>query len=175
MNLDGWPEMRLVCWLFLAWLVLIGLPEAVSKRQISIKIQYRNDLEITMNNRDDDEKEVLLKSYKLDKFASIIMGVVITFIFGQLWVFKDDFKNKTQELELRQAEMRGQMSMLLGQIQTLMDKGSLTAQRTEVLVQSMTDRLQKYEQFMNAGRRFTADDGDKLEKRIDRLEQNQKK
>lgn len=121
---------------------------------------------------EDAEADVLRRNYRLDKIASIIMGVVITFIFSQLWLIKDEFGKRSQDIELRQAEIRGQMSMLMGQMQTLIDKGSQTAQRTEVIVQQLAERMQKYDAFISQGRRFTADDGDKLEKRIERLEQS---
>ena len=116
---------------------------------------------------DGDDNGTLKRAYRLDKIAIAIIGLVITFMFGQLWTLTI----KLTDLEIRQSEIKGQVSTMMQSISNLVDKGSQTAQRTEVLVQQLMDRTQRYEDFMNKGRRFTADDGDKLERRIERLEQ----
>lgn len=115
----------------------------------------------------DDDNGALRQAYRLDKIAIAIIGLVITFMFGQLWTLTV----KLTDLEIRQAEMKGQVGSMINAMSSLVDKGSQTAQRTEVLVQQLLERTQRYEDFMSKGRRFTADDGDKLERRIERLEQ----
>lgn len=116
---------------------------------------------------DDADNGGLRQAYRLDKIAIAIIGVVLTFMFGQMWTLT----LKLNDLEIRQAETRGQVQQIVGSMNNLVEKGSQTAQRTEVLVQQLLDRTQRYEEFMAKGRRFTADDGDKLERRIERLEQ----
>lgn len=114
-----------------------------------------------------DNQQSLNSAFRLDKIALTIIGFVLTFLFGQMWTLSA----KINELDVRQAETRGQLTALSASINNLVERGSQTAQRTEVLVQQLMDRTQRYEDFMAKGRRFTADDGDKLEKRIERLEQ----
>lgn len=118
----------------------------------------------------DGDNGALKRAYRLDKIAIAIIGLVITFMFGQLWTLTV----KLTDLEIRQAEVKGQVGAMISSMNSLVDKGSQTAQRTEVLVQQLMDRTQRYEDFMNKGRRFTADDGDKLERRIERLEQQKR-
>jgi hypothetical protein len=129
-------------------------------------------------NIDDDDDDVrqdrvvrenpILRTYPLDKIAISIIGAVLLFMFTQLWTISA----RISSLEVIQAELKGQLVFLLGNIATFTEKGSQTAQRTEIMVANLVERINKFEDFMNKGRRFTAEDGDRLEKRIERLEHN---
>ena len=129
-------------------------------------------------NIDDDDDDVrqdrvvrenpILRTYPLDKIAISIIGAVLLFMFTQLWTISA----RISSLEVIQAELKGQLVFLLGNITTFTEKGSQTAQRTEIMVANLVERINKFEDFMSKGRRFTAEDGDRLEKRIERLEHN---
>jgi hypothetical protein len=129
-------------------------------------------------NIDDDDDDVrqdrvvrenpILRTYPLDKIAISIIGAVLLFMFTQLW----SIASKINSLELANAELKGQVTQLLPHITQFVEKGSLTAQRTEIMVANLVERINKFEDFMSKGRRFTAEDGDRLEKRIERLEHN---
>lgn len=126
---------------------------------------------MTRTESEVDVQQTLNSAFRLDKIALTIIGFVLTFLFGQMWTLT----GKLNELDVRQAETRGQITAMSASINNLVERGSQTAQRTEVLVQQLMDRTQRYEDFMAKGRRFTADDGDKLERRIERLEGNPSK
>lgn len=95
------------------------------------------------DERDNGTNDVLRKNYKLDRFMSVMFGILIPFLFVQLWVFKDDFQKRAQEIEVRQAEIRGQMAMLLGQVQALIDSGDQISKRTEGAIKDSFDRLER--------------------------------
>ena len=98
------------------------------------------------NNEQETEEnsnDVLKKNYKLDRFMSVMFGILIPFLFVQLWVFKDDFQKRAQDIEVRQAEIRGQMAMLLGQVQSLIDSGDQISKRTESAIKDSFDRLER--------------------------------
>lgn len=95
------------------------------------------------NDDNDSNNDVLKKNYKLDRFMSVMFGILIPFLFVQLWVFKDDFQKRAQDIEVRQAEIRGQMAMLLGQVQSLIDSGDQISKRTESAIKDSFDRLER--------------------------------
>lgn len=106
----------------------------------------------------------------VDKIAMACIAAILSFILTQIWAVKNEFAEITKSLEIRYAEIVGEQKQIVETLKMLVTNGSHSAQRTEVLVQGLESRMTRFEEFMNKGRRFTADDGDKLEKRIGNLE-----
>lgn len=108
----------------------------------------------------------------LDKVAMTIIATILSFVIAQLWHINKEFGDVALNLELKFAGLQGEQKQILNALSNLVDNGSHSAQRTEVMVQALTDRMNRFEDFMSKGRRFTADDGDKLEKKVDKNFEN---
>lgn len=91
-----------------------------------------------------------------------VMVLLGTYIYG--------VESRVKNLEVMFAESRGVQQSILDQVRSISSGGSATAQRTEVVVTEMSTRLAKLEDFMARGPRFTAEDGARLERRLERLE-----
>ncbi len=128
-----------------------------------------------LENEEEEFETVAEKKFSrlavIDKVAMACIAAILSFIVTQLWVVKTDFGEITKKLEIQYAEMLGEHKQIAETLKLLVANGSQSAQRTEVLVQGLETRMTRFEEFMNKGRRFTADDGDKLEKRVERLEE----
>jgi|MudIll2142460700_1097286.scaffolds.fasta_scaffold183243_2 seryl-tRNA(Sec) selenium transferase len=107
------------------------------------------------------------RELRLDKIAVAVVVSALTAFGGILWSLRSD----VSQLELKNAELKGAQTTILSTLADIQSKGSATAQRTEILVMGLQDRFGKIEDFMSRGPRFTRDDGDRIEKRLEKIEQ----
>ncbi len=92
-------------------------------------------------------------------------------MFGAVW----STKSEPSQLEVKLAQVHGNAEAAASYLKDLMERGSSTAQRLEVIVKGIDERLAKLEDFASRGPRFTKDDGDRLERRVTLLEERVRK
>ncbi len=107
------------------------------------------------------------KSSIISKILMSVLGTSLVIIYGALWEVNADIG----EMNVKIAELKGAQATEMTIVRELMERGSRTAQRLEVLVESLEKRLITLEEFRAAGPRFTREDGNLLEKRLMALEE----
>lgn len=101
-----------------------------------------------------------------EKAAAWLIGTIVLFVFGNLWMMKDDIS----KLQADMSELRGQQSSMMQTIRDFTQNGSMTAQQLKLVTEDIRSRISVIEGWMNKGDRFTKDDGLRLESRIRDLE-----
>lgn len=115
---------------------------------------------------DSQGTSIVDKFVRLDKIALGVLTALMATMFSQLWVVHSN----VTELEIKIAELKGVQSHISDMFKSIIEKGSPSAQRAEESIKGLKDRFQILEEWVTKGPILKREDGDRLERRVERLE-----